>query len=119
MLKTVTSLTNGAVATILTPGPNCRMWCIQNTGAGAVNLSYDGGSTYTMPTTQGTPNATAKVGTDPTTTAAGLGYQLAAGAQLLVTADTGGNSLRLPIRAILQTATTTTLQISADDLNSA
>lgn len=111
MIKSVTTLTNASAATILTPGPQCRFISIQNVGAGAVNLTFDGGSTYIVPGSN-----PARTGTDPTTTATGLGYQLpATTGSLLLVVNAGGNSLRLPIRAILQTATATQLNICTDD----
>jgi len=110
MVKQVTSLTTGAVATILTPGPNCRFWSVQNIGANQVNVSIDGGTTYI--------DTNGKAGQDPTTGATGLGYILPAGQALTSTMDVGGNSLRKPVRAIMATGTTT-LNIVTDDSNSA
>ena len=109
MVKQITSLTTGAVATILTPGPNMRFASIQNIGTNQVNLTLDGGTTYTA--TNG------KLGQDPTTGATGLGYVLAAGQQITITRDVGGNSLCLPIRAIMA-AGTTIINVSTDDTNS-
>lgn len=111
MIKQVTSLTNSSVATILTPSDRCKLIIIQNNGSGNVRMTFDGGSTFTNPYTN-------TVGTDPTTTATGTGYKLAAGAQITLNMLAGGGGLHFPIRAILETATTTTLDICTDDTKS-
>lgn len=89
LTKQVTTV--GAVAsTIFTPGPQCQWVTIANTGSGAVMLSFDGNA----------PTAT-------------VGYPLAAAAQICVVY--GGSNQKGPIKAILQTGTTTTLNINTPD----
>jgi len=107
MVKQVTSLTTGAVATLVTPGKDCHLISIQNIGSNQVNLSYDGGTAYT-------DLRTLKKGQDPTTGATGLGYVLPGGQALVITIDEGGPSFRLPIVGIMATGTTT-LNITTDD----
>jgi hypothetical protein len=107
----VTTLTTSAVKTILVPGPNVKAIIISNIGANAINMTIDGGSTFTDNVTN------QKTGTDPTTGATGLGIPLAAGGQYSITTIPGGAGLIKPIRAIMQTSTTT-LNISTDDTES-
>lgn len=100
-LGQVTSLTTGAVATILIAAPSTHTVIIQNLGANAVNITIDGGSTFTSPYNQ-------KAGTDPTTGATGKGLvipPISNGVPGSVTIGTQGTSA--PIRAIMQTGTTT------------
>jgi hypothetical protein len=104
MIKQVTSVSSSA-STIVTPSPRTKFLIIQNNGSGNVRLSVDGGSTYTNPYS----NA---VGTDPT---ASTGYRLSAGAQLVLTLNAEAGN-QVPIRAILETATTTTLDIVTNDV---
>lgn len=106
--KQVTTLTNAAVATILTPGPGVKLITIQNNGSGNVRLSFDGGASYTNPQTK-------QVGSNPTTS---TGYRLAAGASLIITVQPNPNGIRNPIVGILETSTTTTLDISTDESSS-
>jgi len=100
IIKQVTSV-SGTVSTILTPGPNVRTVIIQNNGSGNVRLTIDNGS------------ITSPAGTNPTAT---TGYKLVAGAQLIITYP--GDKRPPIIRAILETATTTTLDICTDDTGS-
>lgn len=92
-IKQVTSV--GATASvILTPGNNVKTIIIQNNGSGNVRLSFDGTNLPTATT----------------------GYKLVAGTYIILT-YTGTN--RPPnIRAILESGTTTTIDISTDDLTS-
>ena len=119
-LKQVTGLTTGAAATILVPPPNTKLIVIQNLGANAVNITVDGGSTYTDLNT-GVGTAT---GNDPTTGATGLGIvipPLASGipGSFVISTIASDSGLHKPIRAIMQTSTTT-LNISIDcDLTAA
>ena len=92
LTKQVTTV-SGTASTIFTPGYNVQWVTIANTGSGAVNLSFDG--------------------TAPTAT---IGYPLAAGSSICVVY--GGSSQKGVIKAILQTATTTTLNINTPELNS-
>lgn len=92
LTKQVTNV--GATASVVfTPGAQCQWVTVANTGAGAVMLSFDG--------------------TSPTAT---VGYPLAAGAQICVVY--GGSSQKQPMRAILQTGTTTTLNFCTPESNS-
>ena len=100
IIKQVTSV-SGTVSTILTPGPNVHTVIIQNNGAGNVRLTIDGG-TISSPS-----------GTNPTAT---TGYKLVAGAQLIITYP--GDKRPPVIRAILESGTTTTLDIITDDNSS-
>ena len=114
-LKQVTGLSTSAAATIVIPGWACKVILIQNIGANAVNVTIDGGSTYTDPLTQ-------KVGTDPTTGSTGLGIVIPAASNgvpgsLMITTQAGDAGLHRQIRAIMQTGTTT-LNISTDDTQS-
>lgn len=114
-VKQVTNV-SGTVSTVLTPSKYCRFAIIQNNGTGNVRLTFDGGSTFTDPNTSGGTTT----GTDPTAT---TGYRLAAGKYVIITytsmnsqgADTANH---VPIRAILETATTTTLDFVTDDTKS-
>lgn len=92
LTKSVTTV-SATASVVFTRGYQCQWVTIANTGAGAVMLSFDG--------------------TDPTAT---VGYPLAAGAQICVVFS--GSSQSQPIRAILQTATTTTLNFNTAELNS-
>lgn len=107
----VTTLSTSAAKTILVPGPNVKAIILSNVGGNAINMTIDGGSTYTDNITNN------KTGTDPTTGATGLGIPLAAGATYSITTQPGGSGLIKPIRAIMQTSTTT-LNISTDDTES-
>lgn len=100
IIKQVTTV-SGTVSTILTPGPNVKTVIIQNNGSGDVRLTIDGGS------------IASPAGTNPTAT---TGYLLVAGAQLIITYP--GDKRPPVIRAILRTATTTTLDICTDDSSS-
>jgi hypothetical protein len=92
LTKQVTTV--GATASIIvTPGYQCAWVTIANTGAGAVMLSFDG--------------------TNPTAT---VGFPLAAGGSICVVF--GGSGTKNVVKAILQTATTTTLNINTPDLAS-
>jgi len=111
----VTSLSTGSVKTILVPSVNTKAIVIQNLGAGAVNITIDGGSTYTNTY----PIGTAATGTDPTTGATGLGIQIPAAANSIpgswsITTTPGSSGLNKPIRAIMASGTTT-LNITTDD----
>ncbi len=98
IIKQVTTV--GATAsTIVTPGPNVHTITIQNNGSGNVRLGIDGGTVYGL--------------TDPTAT---TGYKLVAGAQVIITYP--GGSRPPVIRAILESGTTTTLDIATDDSGS-
>ena len=92
LTKQVTTV-SGTASTIFTPGFQCQWVTIANTGSGGVNLSFDG--------------------TAPTAT---VGYPLAAGAQICVVF--AGSSQKGPIKAILQSATTTTININTPENNS-
>lgn len=99
--------------TILTFGPTCRRFIIQNNGTAAVRLSMDGGPT------QGT-GGPGKAGTDPT---ASTGYLLAAGQSFPPSwwgeADQWKTFGAKPIRAIsANTSNTLTLDIITDDADS-
>ena len=110
----VTTLNTTTVKTILVPGYRCKAYVISNIGANAVNLTIDGGSTFNS--TQGGGNSPT-YGTDPTTGATGLGIPLAAGGQYMFTTMPADSGLNKPVRAIMQTGTTT-LNISTDDVQS-
>lgn len=88
--KQVTTLTTGAASVIVIPGQQVTILTISNVGAGAVNITFDGGS--------------AGGGTDPTTGATGRGQPLAA-AQTLSFYGPFVKGLR--IVAVMQTGTTT------------
>ncbi len=92
-IKQVTTV--GATASvILSPGNNVKTIIIQNNGSGDVRLSFDGTNLPTATT----------------------GYKLVAGAYIILTFN---GSLRPPnIRAILVSGTTTTIDITTDDLTS-
>lgn len=92
LTKQVTTV-SATASTVFTPGFQCQWVTIANTGAGGVNLSFDG----TAPT-------------------ASIGFPLAASGSICVVY--AGSSQKSPIKAILQTATTTTLNINTPDLNS-
>ncbi len=89
--KQVTTV-SATSATIFTPGFNCQWVTIANTGSGDIWLSFDGSAA----TSAGFPllHATA------------------------ITVVYGGSSQKGPINAILQTATTTTVNINTPDTNS-
>lgn len=109
-LGQVTSLSTSAVSTIVIPGPHCWFVTIQNIGANAVNITLDGGSTFT--------DTTGRKGTDPTTGSTGKGLVIPAasggtpGAVYLSAQPNTG--LLLQIRAIMQTGTTTLNIITSD-----
>ena len=109
MIKQVTSV--GATAsTILTPAPYTKFIAIQNNGSGNVRLTFDGGSTYI-------DAIDSTAGTDPTAT---TGFRLASGAAWQITTTPVGQGgidagIHYPIRAILETGTTTILDIVTDD----
>ena len=92
LTKQVTTV-SGTASIVFTPGPTCQWVTVANTGAGAVMLSFDG--------------------TNPTAT---VGYPLAAGAQICLVY--AGSNQKFQMRAILQTATTTTLNFNTADTNS-
>ncbi len=96
--KSVTNV-SGTVSTILTPSNSCKVIIIQNNGSGDVRLGIDGGTTNTQKSTP-----------DPTAT---TGYKLAAGTFLIITRP--GGTTTPNIRAILTSATTTTVDIVTDD----
>lgn len=89
LTKQVTTV-SATASTIFTPGPQCQWVTVANTGSGAVMLSFDG--------------------TAPTAT---VGYPLAASAQICVVY--GGSNQKNVIKAILQTGTTTTLNINTPE----
>lgn len=95
--KSVTSV--GATAsTILTPA-SPTIITIQNNGTGDVYLGFDGGTTNRQKSTP-----------DPTSS---TGYLLTAGSSITMSIPAG---VSIPqIRAILRTATTTTLLITTND----
>lgn len=95
IIKQVTTV-GAAASTIVTPGVNVKTIIIQNNGAGNVRLGIDGGTVYGL--------------TDPT---ASTGYKLVAGAQIIITYP--GDKRPPVIRAILETGTTTTLDIITND----
>lgn len=95
IIKQVTSV-GASASTVITPGPNVHTIIIQNNGAGNVRLTLDGGTVYAL--------------TDPTAT---TGYKLPAGGYLIVTYP--GDKRPPVIRAILESGTTTTLDIITDD----
>lgn len=95
--KSVTSV-SATASTILTPG-SPTIITIQNNGTGDVVLGFDGGTTNRQKSTP-----------DPT---ASTGYLLTAGSSVTMSVPAG---VILPqIRAILRTATTTTLLITTND----
>ena len=109
MIKQVTNVSSTA-STILTPCPYTKFISITNNGSGNVRLSIDGGSTYTDPIDQTS-------GFDPT---ASTGFRLVAGAELRIqTAPVGpggiDTGIHKPIRAVLESGTTTVLDIITDD----
>lgn len=93
LTKQVTTV-GASASTIFQPGPYCQWVSISNTGSGAVMLSFDGTS-------------------DPT---AAIGYPLAAGGSICIVY--AGSSQKFRVRAILQTGTTTTINVVTPDLNS-
>lgn len=96
-IKVVTSV--GATAsTILTPSSSTTVITIQNNGSGTVRLGFDGGTTNRAKSTP-----------DPTSS---IGYRLVAGASVTLTVPPGGFP---QIRAILESGTTTTLDIGTND----
>lgn len=92
LTKQVASV-SATASVVFTPGPSCQWVTVANTGAGGVMLSFDG--------------------TNPTAT---VGYPLAAGGQICLVY--AGSNQKAPMRAILQTATTTTLNFNTPDTNS-
>ncbi len=92
LTKQVTTV-SATSSTVFTPGWQCQWVTIANTGSGGVNLSFDG--------------------TAPTAT---IGFPLAAGSTICVVYS--GSNQKTVIKAILQTATTTTLNINTPDTNS-
>jgi len=92
LTKQVTTV-SATASTIFTPGYQVQWVTIANTGSGAVMLSFDG--------------------TNPTAT---VGYPLAAGDKICVVY--GGSNQKNVIKAILQTGTTTTLNINTPESNS-
>lgn len=97
-IKQVTTV-SAAASTLLTPGPNIKTCIIQNNGAGNVRLTVDGGTVTGL--------------ADPTAT---TGYKLPAGGFLVLTYP--GDKRPPIIRAILETATTTIIDIVTDDAGS-
>ncbi len=98
VIKQVTTV-SATASTILTPGTNVHTVVIQNNGSGNVRLTIDGGSVTGL--------------TNPTAT---TGYKLVAGAFLIITYP--GDKRPPVIRAILESGTTTTLDIVTDDASS-
>lgn len=92
LTKQVTTV-SATASVVFTPGFQCQWVTVANTGTGAVMLSFDG--------------------TNPTAT---VGYPLAAGEKFCLVY--AGSNQKQPIRAILQTGTTTTLNFSTPELNS-
>lgn len=111
--KQVTGLTTSAVATIVIPGPHAWFVIIQNLGANAVNVTLDGGTTYSE-----SIGGTTYHGTDPTTGATGLGYVIPAAANgvpgLLVITAQPNTGLLKQVRAIMASGTTTLNIITPD-----
>lgn len=95
--KVVTSVSSTA-STVLTPGTPTII-TIQNNGSGDVFLGLDGGITNRQKSTP-----------DPTSSS---GYLLVAGASITISCPSG--TVLQQIRAILKTATTTTLLITTND----
>lgn len=95
MNKQVTTV-GAAASNIVTVGWQCTWVNIQNNGAGAVRITCDG---TTVPT------------------AGTVGYLLNPNKETTI-AYGGSNQGRGPIKAILVTGTTTTLDIMTPDLNS-
>ena len=89
--KQVTTV-SAVSSTVFTPGWQCQWVTVSNIGAGGVYLSFDG------------------------TAATSSGYPLAAAEKIVVVY--AGSSQRNPIKAILQSGTTTTLNIVTADTNS-
>lgn len=89
--KQVTTV-GASSATIFSPGQFCQWVTISNTGAGAVWLSFDG------------------------STATSNGFPLAAASGITVVYS--GSGQKPVIKAILQTGTTTTLNINTSDTSS-
>jgi hypothetical protein len=98
IIKQVTNV-GAAASTIVTPGINVHTIVIQNNGTGNVRITIDGGSVTGL--------------SNPTAT---TGYRLAAGAMIILTYN--GDKRPPIIRAILETGTTTTLDIVTDDSSS-
>lgn len=95
--KVVTTV-SAVASTILTPG-SPTIITVQNTGSGDVLLGFDGGTTNRQKSTP-----------DPTST---TGYLLTAGSSVTMSIPAG---ISVPqIRAILKTATTTTLLVTTND----
>lgn len=86
--KQVTTV-SGTSSTIFTPAATCQWVTIANTGSGDVWLSFDG------------------------TAATSAGFPLLHGTA--ITLVYAGSSQKGPIKAILQTATTTTLNINTPE----
>lgn len=84
---------SATASVVFTPGYQVQWVTLANTGSGAIMLSFDG--------------------TNPTAT---VGYPLAANEK--ITLVYGGSSQKFPIRAILQTGTTTTLNVLTPENNS-
>jgi hypothetical protein len=100
-LDQVTTLSTSTAKTILIAAPSTHLIMFQNLGANAVNVTVDGGTVYTDPSSQ-------KTGMDPTTGATGLGLvipPLANGVPGSLTIYSA--KPWAPIRAIMQTSTTT------------
>lgn len=93
LTKQVTTV-GAAASTIFTPGQFVQWVTISNTGSGDVMLSFDGV-------------------TDPT---ASVGFPLAHGTSICVVF--AGTGQKFKIRAILQTGTTTTLNVVTPDSGS-
>ena len=91
MIKQVTNV-GAAASTIVTPSGYTKLVTIQNNGSGNVRLSLDG---VTAPT-------------------ATTGYKLASGG--LLTLNLTGGYTQPQIKAILESATTTTLDICTNDI---
>lgn len=80
---------SGVSSTIFQPGASCQWVTIANTGSGDIWLSFDG------------------------TTATSAGFPLLHGTSVCVVYN--GSTQKGPIKAILQTATTTTVNINTPD----
>lgn len=98
VIRQVTTV-SGTASTIITPGPNVKTIIIQNNGSGNVRLTVDGGSVTGL--------------ANPTAT---TGYKLVAGGFIILTYP--GDKRPPIIRAILETGTTTVLDIVTDDAGS-
>jgi hypothetical protein len=90
-----------AASTIVTPSQYCKTLIIQNNGSGNIRYCIDGGTVAGL--------------TDPT---ASTGVELAAHTFIIITFPGNTNYAPPVVRAILETATTTTIDIVTDDSKS-